>query len=139
MKQIRLTGKGIVGILLLLIFAAVIGAGVYYYNSYQKLLKNPDVVTAEEAAWLQRDVGKLMILPDETPSTATVLDKDKLQGQDFFAKAENGDKILIYSAAKKAILYRPSSNKIIEVMPVSPDDTQSSTAGTTTPNTNATQ
>lgn len=51
---------------------------------------------------------------DETPTIATVSDITKLQGQPFFAKAQNGDKVYVYSNAKKAILYRPSENKIIE-------------------------
>ena len=114
--------------ILLLIFIAAIAAGYYYYRSYQKLLKNPEIVTTQEVSWLQESVGKLMDLPNETPSTATVLDKSKLKGQAFFNNAENGDKILIYSTAKKAILYRPSTNKIIEVMPLALD---TSSTGTT--------
>ena len=128
-----LTWKTVIGFVLVLLFLAAIGGGYYYYNNYQKLLKNPDIVTKQEVTWLQDKVGKLMQLPsDETPSTATVLDKDKLKGQAFFAHAENGDKILIYTNAKKAILYRPSTNKIIEVMPIALDNQQN--AGATTQN-----
>jgi hypothetical protein len=60
-----------------------------------------------------------MVLPaDETPSIATVLDKDKLDGQAFFANAQNGDKMIIYTNAKKAILFRPSEKLVVEVMPL---------------------
>ncbi len=60
-----------------------------------------------------------MELPSgETPTVAAVSDVSKLQGQQFFVNAKNGDQVLIYSNAKKAILYRPSTNKIIEVGPV---------------------
>lgn len=136
LKQIRLSKQGIVATLLIIVFVGAIGVGAYYYKSYQKLLKNPDIITTQEVSWLQQSVGKLMTLPNETPSTATVLDKEKLKEQAFFANAENGDKILIYSTAKKAILYRPSTNKIIEVMPIALDNTQSSAAGATTANIN---
>lgn len=51
----------------------------------------------------------------EQPTLATVADQEKLKGQDFFSHAQNGDKLLIYPKAKKAILYRPSTGKIIEV------------------------
>ena len=136
LKQIRLSKRGVVTTLLVLVFAAAIGFGVYYYRSYKKILNNPDIVTTQEVSWLQQSVGKLMTLPNETPSTATVLDKEKLKGQAFFANAENGDKILIYSTAKKAILYRPSTEKIIEVMPIALDNTAASSTGATTANIN---
>jgi hypothetical protein len=56
---------------------------------------------------------------NETPSLATVTNKEALsKTQLFFASAENGDKLLIYAKAMKAILYRPSTDKIIEVEPI---------------------
>lgn len=122
--------RTLIGLVLFLVFAGAIAGGYYYYTSYQKLLKNPDIITQQEVSWLQDKVGKLMQLPNETPSTATVLDKDKLKDQAFFANAENGDKILIYSTAKKAILYRPSTDKIIEVMPIALDTTAAGSATT---------
>ena len=38
--------------------------------------------------------------------------------QQFFANSQYGDKVIIYTNAKKAILYRPGLGKIIEVAPV---------------------
>lgn len=65
-------------------------------------------------------VGKLVELPQgEEPTIATVTDLEPLQGQAFFAGAAVGDKVLIFSKSKKAILYRPSTNKIITVAPIS--------------------
>ena len=61
-------------------------------------------------------VEKIVELPvGETPSIATVSDVDKLSSQEFFAKAQNGDVVLIYPKAQKAYLYRPSTDKLIEV------------------------
>ncbi len=102
---------------------------VYFYNQYQKtqkLLKNPTLAAQEDAKELVSKVGKLIDLPkNEVPTTATVSDKTKLMGQAFFTKAENGDKVLIYSSIKKAILYRPSTNRLIDVAPVNFQDTNS--------------
>ena len=61
-------------------------------------------------------MGKLLALPsDEKPTVATITDVEKLKEQVFFKNAMNNDKVLIYTKAKKAILYRPSENKIVEV------------------------
>lgn len=93
----------------------------YFYNKYQKsqeLLKNPTEAARQEVQALAAQVGKYIELPKEEPTVATVSDKEKLNDQAFFAKAENGDKVLIYTQSRKAILFRPSTNKIIEVSTV---------------------
>jgi hypothetical protein len=103
----------------ILIILGLAGAVVYYYKQYKKIKDNPQVISQEETQFVISEVGKIMELPgDETPSLATVQDKEKLKDQTFFRKAENGDKLLIYANAKQAILYRPSVKKIIEVAPL---------------------
>ncbi len=105
----------------------LVGAGAastyYYYTKYQTAeakLNNPDMIAAEEAKELTGKISAFMALPEgEDPQVATVLDRDKLADQPFFSKAENGDRVLIYAKAMKAILYRPSTNKVIEVAPIS--------------------
>lgn len=90
----------------------------YFFTKYQKsqmLLKNPTEAAKQEIQALVTRVGKLIELPAQEPTVATISDKEKLKDQAFFAKAENGDKVLIYTQDRKAILYRPSTNKIIEV------------------------
>lgn len=110
-------------LLLVLVLLATGAFGAYYYFQYRSIMKNPEIVSKQELAWVVNKVGKLMQLPaNETPTLATVLDKSALQDQDFFKNAENGDKVLVYEQAKKAILYRPDTNRIIEVMPVYEDN-----------------
>lgn len=102
-----------------LVLAAI--PSYYFYTKYQKsqqLLKNPSEAARQEVQALTAQVGKYIELPNEEPTVATVSDKDKLKDQPFFQKAENGDKVLIYTQARKAILYRPAANKIIEVSTV---------------------
>jgi hypothetical protein len=109
-------------IIILIVFILAALPSYYFYNKYQKaqaLLQNPNQASTAEAQVIVTNVGKLIELPtNENPTVATVSDTSKLLDQPFFAKAKNGDKVLIYSNAKKAILYRPSINKIIEVAPV---------------------
>ena len=45
-------------------------------------------------------------------------DREKLADQPFFERAENGDKVLIYSNSGRAILYRPNTQKIVDVTTV---------------------
>lgn len=71
------------------------------------------------------EVGKLYALPkDEKPIVAKVTDKEasKKQYGSFFDNAENNDVSLIYTKAKLAVLYRPSSKKIINVSTVTIQD-----------------
>lgn len=112
---ILLIGLGVVIIILGIV-------AFYFYNQYQSIKKNPNQVAKAETEALVAEVGKLIDLPkDETPTVATVLDKEKLKDQPFFANAQNGDKILIYTKAKKAIIYRPKDNKLINVGPIAID------------------
>lgn len=105
-------------VLVILLLLALLPS-YYFYNQYQKTQEALGQNAEAETAKLVATVGKLIELPvNETPTIATVSDKSKLSGQQFFANAQNGDKVLIYSQAKKAILYRPSTNKIIEVAPI---------------------
>lgn len=100
----------------MLIFA---GAAVYFFLQFKELQKNPQKLAQQEVQELVSKVSKLIVLPEgETPTVATVTDPEKLKDQPFFAKAKNGDKVLIYTKAKKAILYDPVANKIVEVAPV---------------------
>jgi len=79
-------------------------------------LKNPDKASAQELEQILSKIGKIMELPEnETPTMATVTDPEKLRNQAFFAKSSVGDKVILYQNNKKAILYNPNSNKIIEV------------------------
>jgi len=86
-------------------------------------------ITQEEQRKLVEEVGKIIALPDETPTVATVSDAEKLRNQPFFSNAQNGDKVLIFTQTKKAYLYRPGDHKIIDVAPITFDATAA--AGTT--------
>jgi hypothetical protein len=84
----------------------------------EELKKNPSQATEQETRALLDKIGQLVELPKEQPTVATVTDLAPLKDQPFFANAQVGDKVLIYSQTKKAILYRPSTNKVIEIAPV---------------------
>ena len=106
-----------------LALAAIILVGfIYSYIQTRNDLKrasDPQAATQQEATKLAGAVGKYLELPSgETPSVATVKNIDQLKDQAFFEHAKNGDKVLIYAEAGKAVLYRPSTKKVIEYAPV---------------------
>jgi len=116
-----------INIIVVLVMLVLIGTAYYFFSQYKKtqlLLNNPTLAAKEEVKKITDQLSKLMELPaKEEPIVVTVLDKKKLTGQDFFKRAENGDKVIVYSVSKKAILFRPSINKIIEVAPLNLGDT----------------
>lgn len=88
----------------------------YYMWKKVKNLENPSLAIESEVKKIVGDISNIFVLPmDETPTLATVSDPSKLKSQAFFANAEAGDKVLIYTKSKKAILWRPSISKIVEI------------------------
>lgn len=82
----------------------------------EELQKGSPAASEAEVQAIISEVGRLISLPgEETPTLATVSDRDKLKEIPFFANAETGDKVLIYVKARKAYLYRPSQQKLVEV------------------------
>lgn len=141
----RRARKVLVVLLLLLVSGGVLGVGGWYAYSWiaAERVKNreapqevsassttplPDTgartaeLTPEEAV---AAVAKLIDLPqDEQPTVATVTDPALLKDQPFFARAKNGDIVLLYTNAKKAYLYDPVANRLKEVSPISTSPTE---------------
>ncbi len=105
--------------IILLIVVVSVGAAVNFYFKAKKLESGSPTAVAGEVQKIVAEVGKLIVLPEsEEPTVATISDVEKLRGQPFFANAQNGDKVLIYTKAQKAILYDPINNIIVEVAPL---------------------
>jgi hypothetical protein len=117
---------------LIFILAVVIAGGGYL--GYEKInslerekqqLSDPQEAARLETQRIKEKVSQLIEVPqDEDPTIANVVDVSKLSDQEFFKNAQNDDKVLMYAKSKKAILYRPSTNKIIEVAPINIGDNQ---------------
>ena len=124
-KKLLALGAGLIALL-------IIYGSAYTYNQNakkQEQLKATLAKPQDEVSQVVSELGKLVILPkDEQPVVATVVDLDKLKGQAFFTKAQLQDKVIIYSKAGRAILYRPSSNKIVEIAPFT-NTAQSNSSG----------
>lgn len=102
-----------------LIIIGSLGAAAYFHAQLNKIKQNPQQVAQDEVAAIVNEVKQIMILPEgEQPTLATVADPSKLRDQPFFAKAKVGDKVLLYTNARKAVLYDPIAKKIVEVAPI---------------------
>ena len=111
--------KTVLTLLILLVVGGSLAAAFYFYQKYQKIRTSPEELAREEVLSATTAISRFMELPtDEEPTLATVTDNEKLKDQDFFKNAQNDDKVLIYAKAHKAILYRPSTNKVIEFAPL---------------------
>lgn len=114
-------------VILVVVLCIAVVTSLFFYSKYQKSqdqLKNPQTAAQAQTQDLVDQVGKLTDLPQGKPTVATVSDVSKLSSQSFFVNAKNGDKVLIYSDAKKAILYRPSQDKVINIAPLDISDTK---------------
>lgn len=139
MPSFKRAGK-LSAVFVVLGLVVILGASGFGYQKYMSLrkenqrLSNPQAAADSEANRLKAEVAQLIELPNENPTVATVVDVDKLKSQPFFASAQNGDRVLLFAQAKKAILYRPSSKKIVEVAPINLGNNTASTGTNTTPN-----
>ncbi len=119
-------GASVLVIIFALITIISLAAAGLTYKKYTDLKNNPAKVSAsskqaaeKEAKDLKSRVAKLIDLPEnEIPIIGTVNDKTKFKDQPFFNGVENGDKLLIFSEARKAVIYREKDNKLINVGPI---------------------
>jgi hypothetical protein len=120
-------------ILIIIIVAGICYSEYYFYSKYKKannenqewqkkyndLIEHPEQLAKSEADLYYERVAKLTGLPaDEKPKINTILDIDQLKDDEFFQKAQNGDKVLVFENSKLAIIYRPSEDKIINSGPL---------------------
>ena len=105
-------------VIVLIIVLAILPA-LYFYNKSkqaEKRLNDPNTANQQVINEVVKKASKHIILPSgEQPTLATVTDISKVKGQPFFDNVQNGDKVLVYTQARKAILYRPSKDIIVEV------------------------
>jgi hypothetical protein len=122
-------GKFVFGLLFVVI---VVGGSFILWQNYQ-LKANASENVAEDMGEQGSDtlsegdivdliakVSKHIIVPsDEEPTIATIVDAEKLsQDQAFYSNVKDGDKVLIYMNAQKALIYRESEDLLVNVGPV---------------------
>lgn len=105
-------GKIALGLFVLAAMVAAVWLGTRYLNSANNL---------NDVGVITKRVSRHVVLPEgETPALLTVTDSSALTTA-FLKQTKNDDKVLVYQKNKKAIIYRPSVDRIIDVGPVSID------------------
>lgn len=117
--MIPMTKRKFINIVMLVIIITSLLFGGYFYYQFKKLRSNPNAQIEKEAQDLLSQVAKIYLIPTgEEPTIATVSDPNALKNQSFFTQSQKGDKVLIFTKAGRAVLYRPSIDKIIETAPI---------------------
>lgn len=118
---------GLIIVLILFILASA-GFGWSYYKYSQtkkELAKLSSIdgqkqIAKQEIEDLLKKIRRHMVLPDgEEPVVATITDKDLLaKEQPFYAQAHNGDRVIAYMTARKAIIFDPVRDIIVNSGPI---------------------
>ncbi|MBU2025897.1 MAG: hypothetical protein ABIC19_01745 [Patescibacteria group bacterium] len=82
----------------------------------------------EQTKQMLEKVSRHIVIPsDEEPIIADISDPESLVKQEsFYENAKRGDKIIVYEKARKAIIYRPDEDKLINVGPIYIEDNENS-------------
>jgi len=106
-SRIKILKLASVGAVIIFILLVILGSG----NEQGLRIKKPEEVVLNDK--LLAKVAELIILPDERPFVATIVDYKPLKDNPFFKDAKEGDKLLLFEGMGKAILYDPVSNKLL--------------------------
>lgn len=125
-------------VLNIILILAVVALGYGYYTKKKELdtIKDPAAqaeVARKEAETVAAQAGKIVLLPEgeEIPEVLTINDAAlAIKEQPNLAGVVTGDKIILYVKSGKAIVYSPSRNIIVNILPVVLQRPQGQAAGT---------
>ncbi|MGD8373685.1 MAG: hypothetical protein PVI21_02395 [Candidatus Woesebacteria bacterium] len=114
-------------------FVVLAGSAGYFGWQFYVLKNDTEAQNKALAADVKSQVSKIYAVPEgEEPTVARIENKDSLADQVFFAKAQNGDYVLVYEKSKLALLYRQQDGKLINAGPISTESDDDITNKTTT-------
>ncbi|HSX06576.1 MAG TPA: hypothetical protein VLG92_02555 [Candidatus Saccharimonadia bacterium] len=99
-------------LLLTLLFLLAVATSTLFYHKYKQAQNTPE----NQQKQLVARVAKLVELPNATPAVVTIANKAKLTNKALAGHVENKDTLLIYDAAKRIIVYRPSIGKVVDML-----------------------
>lgn len=97
----------------ILIAVAALAVAAVSYASY-RYFTSEDVQQAQYSRELIEKVSVQTDIPkNELPAVATISQSAVLKKQPFFVNAQDGDLLLLFRSANKAVLYREQTNQVI--------------------------
>lgn len=113
--------------LLIIIVIAILGFAIFRkFNPATPAEEGQ--LSDKEIKVLVDKVSKLINVPEETPVIATIIKADQLIAeQKFYVGSKDGDYLMVFPQAQKAIIYREDENKLINVGPIIVDQPATTT------------
>lgn len=105
-------------VLSLIILLLIVSFTIYFLSKRNAIEYGFNNEMNKENTALLEKVKRLYLTPDEEPTIATVSDPELLKEQSFFTLSEKDDKVFIFLKSGRAVLYRPSIDKIVEIVNV---------------------
>src|SRR5262245_22767820 len=100
-------------IVLTLLLLAAAASSAYFFHQYREAVAdNPG---AQQRTITQK-VGSLVITPKEQAQLATVKDASRLTSSALASRTQNGDILLVYGKSGRIIIYRPSLQKVVDML-----------------------
>lgn len=122
-REIKTRMSKKMSLIVLVVIASALALG--YFKALRDIahLRTPEGsagVDRQEVSELLEQVRRLILLPEgEVPLVATVQDAEALiREQSFYLGVRNGNKLLVYGSARKAIIYDPERDILVNVGPV---------------------
>ncbi len=111
---------------LLVLFTAAVFISRSNSNEMPQTLGATDATRSESEKYYEA-VSKFVELPlNELPTVANVSDAEKVKKDNaVLADVRDGDKMLFFAKSRKVVVYRPSSNKVVAVVTLTPQQNTS--------------
>jgi|GEM_PF-2083281 len=97
---------------LLFVTIVAVSASLFFYLQYSAVQGK----TQADQQLVERISQNVQLPTDETPIVVTVASKTKLTNKQLAKKVHDGDKLIIYSANRRIIVFRPSTEKIVDIL-----------------------
>lgn len=126
-KPVSKRPRSILLMVLILLLGLILFLGYSYYQARQKLLTVFNTSQEEQALAEVNQVldsmKKLTLIPNEVPVIATITDSEFLLKESaFYEGSIDGDKLVLFKEARRAYIYSPSRQILVNAGPLLLED-----------------